>query len=77
MTLGDRRKKGKHKNRKSSATKRKMICGECGVQMNYHAEKLRQPAGRREAEHADPVLGGILEEHHACPECGTGDVRAG
>jgi ribosomal protein S27AE len=75
MTLGDRRKKRKGK--KKSATRRKMVCGECGVEMNHHAEKLLQPTSRRDAERVDPVLGGIVEEHHACPECGAGDVRAG
>jgi ribosomal protein S27AE len=73
MTLGDRSKKSE----KRSATRRRMVCGECGVAMNLHAEKPLQPAGRREAGRVDPVLGGIIEEHHTCPECGKGHVRAG
>ena len=71
MTPGDRRRKSK----KKSATKRKMVCRECGVEMNHHAEKLLQPTTRRDAERSDPVLGGIVEGHHTCPECGKGDVR--
>jgi hypothetical protein len=72
MALGDRRKK-----EKKSATKRKVVCGDCGVEMNHHAEKLLQPTGRRDAGRCDPALGGIIEEHHTCPECGKSDVRAG
>jgi ribosomal protein S27AE len=55
----------------------KMICRECGVEMNHHADKLIEPTSREEAARVDPALGGIVEEHHACPECGKGQARPG
>lgn len=52
-----------------------MICPSCGGQMNHHAEKLVHPASPADATHADPVLGGIVEELHACPACGASASR--
>lgn len=51
-----------------------MICS-CGREMNHHAEKLVDPVTPEEAAQVDPALGGILEEMHYCPECGTGEAR--
>ena len=48
-----------------------MICSSCGVEMNHHAEKLVHPTGAVDEAYMDPVLGGIVEELHTCPECGT------
>jgi len=52
-----------------------MKCPECGVEMNYHAEKLIDPRSPEEAAKVDPALGGILEEMHTCPECGMAHSR--
>jgi len=49
-----------------------MICPECGIAMNHHAEKLVYPS---DATAADPALGGVVEELHACPECGASASR--
>ena len=39
--------------------------------MNHHAEKLVQPTASADAASVDPILGGIVEEVHACPACGA------
>jgi len=52
-----------------------MICPRCGTAMNHHAEKLLWPSGPNEVALADPVFGGIVEEMHTCPACGTGASR--
>jgi len=54
-----------------------MICRYCGVEMNHHAEKLVHPTGPADHASMDPVLGGIVEELHTCPACGTGASRRG
>ena len=45
----------------------KMICPDCGIDMNHHADKIDYgaPFGR-----VDPELGGVMEESHTCPQCG-------
>ncbi|HEV8453991.1 MAG TPA: hypothetical protein VGQ24_03820 [Gemmatimonadales bacterium] len=48
-----------------------MTCPKCGAEMNRHAEKLVYPESAAEARRADPVLGGLIEETHACPACGN------
>ncbi len=53
----------------------KIICPECGVELNHHAEKLVDPTNAEEARLVDPALGGIIEEEHTCPECGKGASR--
>jgi ribosomal protein S27AE len=53
----------------------KMKCPHCGVAMNHHADKLTEPTNREEAALVDPALGGIVEEHHACPDCGHNQAR--
>ena len=52
------------------AEKGKMVCPKCGVEMNYHAEKVDYAAGLAEPEAVDPELGGVIEEFHTCPNCG-------
>ncbi len=55
----------------------KMICNKCNQEMNQHAEKLVDPTSPEEAARIDPALGGIVEEVHACPQCGhSGSGRA-
>jgi len=51
-----------------------MICPRCGHEMNHHAEKLIHPTGSDDGP-PDPVLGGIVEDLHACPACGAGASR--
>ena len=54
---------------------KKMICPSCGVEMNYHADKIDYTAALAHPYKMDPDLGGILEEVHACPKCGGTEVR--
>ena len=52
-----------------------MVCPTCGIEMNHHADKLVHPTGAADEAYMDPVLGGIVEELHTCPGCGTGASR--
>lgn len=54
----------------------KMVCQDCGAEMNRHAEKLDYTAGLERPDALDPELGGLLEEFHTCPECGRTAARA-
>ncbi len=56
-------------------SKKPMKCPACGVTMNHHAEKLVDPFKPQHAALVDPVLGGIIEEVHTCPECGKAESR--
>lgn len=53
-----------------TAKRAAMMCKECGVAMNFHAEKLVEPTSAAEAKKMDPSLGGLIEEMHTCPGCG-------
>lgn len=52
-----------------------MVCQDCGVELNYHAEKINYAATLEHPEHVDPVLGGVVEEAHSCPGCGKTETR--
>jgi predicted RNA-binding Zn-ribbon protein involved in translation (DUF1610 family) len=52
-----------------------LVCPDCGVEMNCHAEKLDLTAVLDESDAVDPELGGILEEVHTCPRCGKTVAR--
>jgi ribosomal protein S27AE len=57
-----------------------MICPDCGVEMNHHADKIDYAVAAAAVDVAqesaiDPVLGGVLEEAHSCPECGKTQLR--
>lgn len=52
-----------------------MMCPRCGIPMNHHAEKLLQASGHEASTPFDAILGGIVEELHACPACGAGASR--
>jgi predicted RNA-binding Zn-ribbon protein involved in translation (DUF1610 family) len=52
-------------------SKAKMICPDCGVEMNFHAEKLEY----NDDKNVDPVFGGVVEEAHTCPICGRTHLR--
>jgi predicted RNA-binding Zn-ribbon protein involved in translation (DUF1610 family) len=53
----------------------KMVCPDCGVEMNLHAEKVEYTDAGADAEGFDPALGGVLRECHACPDCGRTQSR--
>jgi len=53
----------------------KMICPECGAEMNHHADKLMEPVKPEELKYVNPSLGGVVKEMHACPECGAVESR--
>ena len=52
-----------------------VICKDCGTEMTHHADKLNYGAAITEPEAVDPALGGVLEEVHACPQCGEIETR--
>jgi ribosomal protein S27AE len=52
----------------------KMICPDCGVEMNHHATKIDY--GVDDPAVADPAFGGVLNEAHTCPECGRIELSA-
>jgi ribosomal protein S27AE len=53
----------------------KMICPKCGVEMNHHAMKVDYGASLDNPTAIDPLFGGVLQEAHTCPECGTTELR--
>lgn len=57
------------------ATRAKMICPECGVEMNHHADKLIYATHPDEEAHMDAALGGLIQETHTCPGCGSAAAR--
>jgi ribosomal protein L37AE/L43A len=54
---------------------RKMLCKDCGMEMNHHADKLVEPISTAEVRRTDKALGGLIEEMHECPSCGKADSR--
>ena len=54
-----------------------MVCTPCGATMVHHADKLVDPTSAAEAKLMDPKLGGIVEEFHTCPKCGSTSSRHG
>ncbi len=55
--------------------KTKMTCPDCGVEMNYHAEKIDYNASLDEADAFDADFGGVIEEAHSCSLCGKTLLR--
>ena len=53
----------------------KIICPDCGAEMNHHAEKIDYTAPLDELNATDALFGGILEEVHSCPSCGKMQTR--
>lgn len=53
----------------------RMMCPECGVEMNHHAEKIDYTAALDDPLHIDAQLGGALEEAYTCPHCGKTELR--
>ena len=52
-----------------------MQCPQCGAPMNHHADKLVAAASESEAPLIDAALGGVIQETHGCPACGTVEFR--
>jgi predicted RNA-binding Zn-ribbon protein involved in translation (DUF1610 family) len=48
----------------------KMLCPDCGVEMNQHATKIDYASALDDASEIDEDLGGVLEDVHTCPACG-------
>jgi hypothetical protein len=55
----------------------KLCCQRCGVEMNPHARKCREPRDSVELARVDPALGGVLVQLHTCPRCGETAARVG
>lgn len=55
----------------------KMLCPDCGVEMNHHATKIDYMAAFDDEAAVDSDLGGVLEEAHTCPLCGQTQLRKG
>ena len=53
----------------------KMICPECGIEMNHHAEKIDYSIPLDESNEMYADFGGVLEEVHSCPSCGKTETR--
>jgi len=52
-----------------------MMCPQCGIEMNYHAEKIDYMAALDDLAAIDPDFGGVVDEIHACPGCGNMETR--
>jgi len=52
--------------------KEKIICKECGIDMNFHAEKINYS---KMYGYDHPVLSEdeLIDEIHTCPECGKSE----
>lgn len=51
----------------------KMICPDCGAEMNHHAMKIDYGD---DSATVDPVFGAVLKEVHTCAQCGRTELRA-
>jgi rRNA maturation endonuclease Nob1 len=54
--------------------KEKMICPNCGAEMNHHAMKIDYSVD--DATLIDPAFGGVVQEVHTCPACGHVALRS-
>jgi len=52
-----------------------MLCSDCGVPMNHHANKVNYTAVEEEGGVIDPQSGGVVVEFHTCPQCGKTHSR--
>jgi len=53
----------------------KMVCPDCGIEMNHHAEKIDYSVVPDELNEVDASFGGVVEEVHSCPSCGKTETR--
>jgi len=54
-------------------SKPRMICPQCGAEMNHHAMKIDFSVDDRAS--VDEVSGGTVKEVHTCPRCGRIELR--
>jgi len=60
----------------------KMVCPQCGVEMNHHCNKLVYGIGQEimppmnVQTEPDLLLGGVIGEFHTCPKCGSSACRS-
>ena len=52
----------------------KLICPDCGAEMNHHAMKTDYDVD--DPALIDPVFGGVLKEAYTCPVCGRTELVA-
>ena len=55
-------------------SKPKLICPDCGAEMNHHAMKIDY--GVDDPEAVDEAFDGAVKEAHTRPECGRAELRA-
>jgi predicted RNA-binding Zn-ribbon protein involved in translation (DUF1610 family) len=55
----------------------KMKCPNCGEEMNHHADKIVYGVGSPVEPVSTFEVGGVIEEFHACPACGSAASRLG
>ena len=48
-----------------------MKCPQCGLDMNHHADKVDYST----TDSNESEFGGVLQEVHSCPGCGTSATR--
>jgi ribosomal protein S27AE len=65
----------KFRGKEMAKNREKMICPDCGVQMNHHADKIDYSAAPDDGGGIDPAFDGIVEEAHTCPVCGKTHTR--
>ena len=55
---------------------KKMLCPNCGAEMNHHAMKIDYSISTEgDGAAIDPETGGRLVEAHTCPKCGQIALR--
>jgi len=52
----------------------KMICPDCGAEMNHHAMKIDYSLD--DSTLIDPAFDGAVQEAHTCPQCGDTEFRS-
>ena len=56
----------------------KMMCPQCGFQMNHHGDKLVYGASSQESQDTSEIeslSGGLITQFHSCPNCGSAASR--
>jgi ribosomal protein S27AE len=56
-------------------TREPMSCPRCGTKMNHHAEKIVYVREAGDFRQADLMTGSLLDQIHACPNCGASASR--
>ena len=55
----------------------KIICNYCGVEMNFHAEKINYSKINDVESDVNNNEDELIDEIHTCPECGKSESRSG